>query len=108
MKMRDGIVISNKAVWEMSFKEHLTILLKRLIALPSKLIGFKPFCLYLASWLLVNGHIGEWVWLFVLMMVLFGIVGLKVAGGILKNGDGCLDTFLQAKTLDNRKQEDLG
>jgi len=83
MKMRDGIVISDKGIWEMSPKEHLAILLKRAIALPSKMLGFKPFCLYLASWLLVKGHIGEWVWLFVLMMVLFGIVGLKVAGGMI-------------------------
>lgn len=86
MKMRDGIVISDKAVWEMGFKEHLAILLKRAIALPSKMIGFKPFCLYLATWLLAKGYIGEWVWLFVLMMVLFGIVGLKVAGGLLGKG----------------------
>ena len=85
MKMRDGIVISSKAIWDMSLKEHFWILVKRMVALPSKMIGFKPFCLYLASWLLVNGHIGEWVWLFVLMMVLFGIVGLRVAGGILSN-----------------------
>ena len=83
MKMRDGIVISNKAIWDMSMKEHFWILAKRMVALPSKMIGFKPFCLYLASWLLVKGHIGEWVWLFVLMMVLFGIVGLKVAGGMI-------------------------
>lgn len=83
MKMRDGIVISGKAIWEMSAKEHLAILLKRAIALPSKMLGFKPFCLYLATWLLAEGHIGEWVWLFVLMMVLFGIVGLKVAGGMI-------------------------
>ena len=85
-KMRDGIVISDRPIWEMSTKEHLVILVKRMITLPSKMLGFKPFCLYLASWLLVKGHIGEWVWLFVLMMVLFGIVGLKVAGGILKGG----------------------
>jgi len=83
VKMRDGIVISNKAIWDMSPKEHLAILLKRAIALPSKMLGFKPFCLYLATWLLAKGHIGEWVWLFVLMMVLFGIVGLKVAGGMI-------------------------
>jgi predicted acyl esterase len=84
VKMRDGITISNKAIWDMSPKEHLAILLKRTIALPSKMLGFKPFCLYLATWLLAKGYIGEWVWLFVLMMVLFGIVGLKVAGGMLK------------------------
>ncbi|QEN06795.1 hypothetical protein EXM22_01860 [Oceanispirochaeta crateris] len=83
MKERDGIILSDKAVWEMSFGYHFIILLKRMIALPSKMLGFKPFCLYLATWLLVNKHIGQWVWLAVLMMVLFGIVGLKVAGSIL-------------------------
>ena len=81
--MRDGIVISDKQIWEMSFKEHFLILIKRIIALPSKMIGFKPFCFYTATALLVKGYIGQWVWLFVLMMVLFGIVGLKVAGRIM-------------------------
>lgn len=83
MKMRDGIVISDKPIWDMSFKEHLLILAKRSMALPSKMIGFKPLCLYLATYLLITGHISEWVWLFVLMMVLFGIVGLKVAGRMI-------------------------
>lgn len=70
----------------LGFKDHFNLLLKRLIALPSKMAGFKPFCLYLATYLLVNGFIGQWVWLSVLMMVLFGIVGLKVAGSILTAG----------------------
>lgn len=83
MKMRDGIVISDKPIWEMSLREHGTTLLKRAIALPSKMIGFKPFCLYLATWLLINKHISEWVWLVVLMVVLFGIMGLKVVGGVI-------------------------
>lgn len=61
-----------------SFREHLAILGKRCLALPSKMIGFKPFCLYLATWLLVGGKIGEWVWFCVVVAVLFGIVGLKV------------------------------
>ncbi len=61
-----------------TFREHLAILGKRCFALPSKMIGFKPFCLYLATYLLVEGKIGEWVWFCVLIAVLFGIVGLKV------------------------------
>jgi len=68
---------SNKATWEHSFKELWIILGKRLISLPSKLIGFKPFCLLVATWLLVNGHIRDWIWFSVLMIVLFGIDGLK-------------------------------
>ena len=80
---RDGIRLSGKPLWEMGFAEHGIVLLKRLIALPSKMIGFKPACLYLATWLLIQGHIGQFVWLAVLMMVLFGIMGLKVAGSIL-------------------------
>ena len=72
---------------DMSLLEHKMLLIKRCIALPSKMIGFKPLCLYLATYLLVNDYIGEWVWLTVLMMVLFGIVGLKVAGAVLTGRD---------------------
>ncbi|MDA3958941.1 hypothetical protein [Oceanispirochaeta sp.] len=81
--MDKELKLCDKNLWEMSFRLHFTVLLKRMIALPSKMIGFKPSCLYLATWLLKKGFIGQWVWLAVLMMVLFGIVGLKVAGSIL-------------------------
>jgi hypothetical protein len=74
----DGVIISDKATWEHSVKELFTILGKRLIALPSKLLGFKPFCLYLATWLLIRGLIRDWIWFAIVVMVLFGIVGLKV------------------------------
>lgn len=67
-------------------REHLTILAKRALALPSKMIGFKPCCLYLATWLLVTGKIGEWVWFAVLVSVLFGIVGLKVFAQLRTGG----------------------
>ena len=74
----DGIIISDKPSWENSFRELFTILGKRIIALPSKLIGFKPLCLLIATWLLVTGHIKDWIWFCVLVIVLFGIMGLKV------------------------------
>jgi len=74
----DGIQISDRACWEHSGKELFVILGKRLVSLPSKMIGFKPFCLYLASWLLVKGLIRDWIWFCVLVIVLFGIMGLKV------------------------------
>lgn len=84
-EQRDGIIISDKAIWELTYKEHLVTLGKRALALPSKLLGFKPACLALATWLLVKGHITEWVWLAVLVLVLFGIVGLKVVGRVVGN-----------------------
>ena len=74
----DGIQISDKPTWEHSVKELLLILCKRCISLPSKLIGFKPICLLIATWLLVNEHIKDWIWFCVLVIVMFGVVGLKV------------------------------
>ena len=78
MSDSDGIQISDKASWEHTAKELWVILGKRLISLPSKLIGFKPMCFLIATWLLVNGHIRDWIWFCVLVIVMFGVVGLKV------------------------------
>jgi hypothetical protein len=61
-------------------RELLVIFGKQALALPSKMLGFKPFCLYLATWLLVRGFIRDWVWFAVVIAVLFGIVGLKAIG----------------------------
>ena len=74
----DGIIISDKPSWEHSFKELFSILGKRIVALPSKLIGFKPICLLISTWLLTKGHIRDWIWFCVLVIVMFGIMGLKV------------------------------
>ena len=76
----DGIIISDKPSWEHSVKELLVILGKRCISLPSKLLGFKPFCLYAATWLLVKGHIRDWIWFSIVVIVMFGVIGLKVLG----------------------------
>jgi hypothetical protein len=73
----DGVRISDRASWEHTAKELLAILGKRALALPSKLLGFKPFCLYLATGLLMGGYIRDWMWFSTLIAVLFGIVGLK-------------------------------
>jgi hypothetical protein len=78
MSDSDGIEISDKASWEHSFRELWAILGKRLISLPSKMLGFKPLCLYIATWLLVKGLIRDWIWFCVVVIVLFGIMGLKV------------------------------
>jgi hypothetical protein len=42
------------------------------------MIGFKPLCLYGATWLLIGGFIRDWIWFAIVVVVLFGIVGLKV------------------------------
>ncbi len=75
-------MISEKPIDKMTYKEVWSILLKRIIALPSKLIGFKPFCIYLATWLLYNDKVEGWVWLIVLIAVLFGREGLKALAGL--------------------------
>lgn len=74
----DDIAISDKACWDHNFIELLIILGKRALALPSKCLGFKPLCLYFATWLLYKGLIRDWIWFSVVVIVLFGIVGLKV------------------------------
>ena len=77
--MKDTDVdFSNKASWEHTGKELWVILGKRVLSLPSKIIGFKPLCLVAATWLLEKGLIRDWIWFCVLVIVLFGIVGLKV------------------------------
>jgi hypothetical protein len=77
--MKDtDIEFSYKASWEHSWRELFIVFGKRILSLPSKMIGFKPLCLYVATWLLVKGLIRDWIWFCVLVIVLFGIVGLKV------------------------------
>ena len=77
-------MIGEKPIAKMTYKEVWSILLKRIIALPSKLIGFKPACIYLATWLLYKGKIDDWVWLVILIAVLFGREGLKAIAGLRK------------------------
>jgi hypothetical protein len=74
----DDIEFSYKASWEHTWKELFIILGKRILSMPSKMIGFKPVCFIAATWLLINGHIRDWIWFCVLVIVLFGIVGLKI------------------------------
>lgn len=86
MSRECGEDIGYREVCDYSFRELAVILAKRCIALPSKLIGFKPLCLALATGLLLWGKIGEWVWFAVLVCVLFGIVGLKVLAQMRQGG----------------------
>jgi hypothetical protein len=72
------IDFSDKPSWEHTWRELFTVLGKRILSLPSKMIGFKPLCLYIATWLLVKGCIRDWIWFCIVVIVLFGIMGLKV------------------------------
>ena len=73
-----------------AFRGDLVTIARRALALPAKLIGFKPCCLYLATWLLVTGRIGEWVWFAVMIAVLFGIVRLKAIGQLKLTDKGVI------------------
>ncbi|GHT53020.1 hypothetical protein FACS189479_02110 [Spirochaetia bacterium] len=88
MSDSDGVQFSDRPSWEHTVKELLIILGKRVLSLPSKMIGFKPFCLYLSTWLLVKGLIRDWIWFCVMVAVLFGIVGLKVLSRWRGEGGG--------------------
>jgi len=72
------IDFSDKPSWEHTWRELFTVLGKRILSLPSKVIGFKPMCFFVATWLLINGHIRDWIWFCIVVIVLFGIMGLKV------------------------------
>ena len=74
----DDIDFSNKACWEHSWKELFVVLGKRILSLPSKIIGFKPLCFLISTWLLIQRHIRDWIWFCIVVIVLFGIEGLKV------------------------------
>jgi len=72
------IDFSCKPSWEHSFKELFIVLGKRILSLPSKMIGFKPLCFFISTWLLVQEHIKDWIWFCIVVVVLFGIEGLKI------------------------------
>jgi hypothetical protein len=77
-RKNSDIDFSCKPSWEHSWKELFAVLGKRILSLPSKIIGFKPLCFFLSTWLLILGHIRDWIWFCILVIVLFGIEGLKV------------------------------
>jgi formate hydrogenlyase subunit 3/multisubunit Na+/H+ antiporter MnhD subunit len=72
----DGVQISDREIWEHTVPELLLLLVKRIVAFPAKLMGFRPFCLCLATWLLAEGLIKDWMWFCVLITMLFGLTGL--------------------------------
>jgi hypothetical protein len=66
-------------LYEKTVRELLRYALKRLVMLGAKLLGFKSFCLVLATVLLVRGIISEDIWLYVLITVVCSASGLRIA-----------------------------
>ena len=77
--MKDTDVdFSDRAAWEHSCKELWVILGKRFLLLLFKMIDAKAVCLLVDTWLLVHGYIRDLVWFAIVVIVLFGILGLKI------------------------------
>ena len=77
-------------LYEGGFSGCLGYLLKRAILLGAKLVGFKGFCLFLATALLFLGRIGEDVWLTLAVTLVCSASGIRVLDSI-REGAGALD-----------------
>jgi hypothetical protein len=67
------------SVYEKPFTDVLKYLAKRVVMLAAKLLGFKSFCLALATVLLVRRVITEDVWQTVMITVICAAGGLRLA-----------------------------
>lgn len=71
-------LFEGRPVNQVSLKEELSLLPKRLVALISKVISVKVgLILGLATWLVLESVISDWVWLLVVLIVVFGRDGLE-------------------------------
>jgi len=71
-KNKESIRLGKKPVWEMSYKELLISIPKRLIALPAKLIGLKGLVLTVATVLFLKvDRFPPWAWFATVGFVLF-------------------------------------
>ncbi len=91
------------SLYEGSFGSCLGYLLKRLVLLAAKLLGFKGFCLFLATLLLCLGRVGEDVWLTLVVTLVCSASGIRVLDS-MKEGSEALD----AKELISAKLGKLG
>lgn len=78
------------SLYEGSFGSCLGYLLKRLVLLAAKLLGFKGFCLFLATLLLCLGRVGEDVWLTLVVTLVCSASGIRVLDS-MKEGSEALD-----------------
>ena len=65
----------------------LGYLLKRVVLLGAKLVGFKGFCLFLATALLCLGRIGEDVWLTLAVTLVCSASGIRVLDSLREGAD---------------------
>ena len=91
------------SLYDGSFGSCLGYLLKRLVLLAAKLLGFKGFCLFLATLLLCLGRVGEDVWLTLVVTLVCSASGIRVLDS-MKEGSEALD----AKELISAKLGKLG
>ncbi|MBR1911270.1 MAG: hypothetical protein IJ828_02820 [Treponema sp.] len=66
-------------IYKMSFKELAGHLAKRALLLAAKLMGFKAFCLFLTTILLLHGFVDKDAWLTVIITVLCSASGVHIA-----------------------------
>jgi hypothetical protein len=83
-------------LYEKSVRELLRYVLKRFVMLGAKLLGFKSFCLALATVLLGRGIISGDIWLYVVITVVCSASGLRIA-------DAC--SFRMPASRQNGKEE---
>ena len=81
----------NGSLYDKGFSDCLGYMAKRAILLGGKLLGFKGFCLFLATFLLVMGRIGEDVWLTLAVTLVCSASGIRVVD-CLREGADVLDS----------------
>ncbi len=86
------------SLYDGSFADCLGYLSRRAVLLLAKLVGFKGFCLFLATLLLCLGKVGEDVWLTLLVTLVCSASGIRVLDSF-KEGADVLDAknFISAK-----------
>jgi hypothetical protein len=66
------------SIYDRPLKSVLLYCVKRFVMLAAKLAGFKSCCVYLATYLLVNGFVTPAVWAGVVIGAMTGAVGTHV------------------------------
>jgi len=81
----DAIKLGDEPIWEMSYRELLTSIPKRLIALVAKAVGLKMLILVGATVLFLRvDRFPAWAWITVAGFVIFGREFLKVIKDLKK------------------------
>lgn len=97
------------STYEGGLASCLGYLAKRAVLLAAKLLGFKGFCLFLATALLFLGRIGEDVWLTLAVTLVCSASGIRVLDSLREGSDAQdLKKFISARLEDRAgKKEEL-